>query len=44
MKKKKYEKPSMEVVLFSAQPCILAGSSTGNGGFGSYYPDYEPLP
>ena len=41
MKKKKYEKPSMLVVLINQQPKLLGGSSKrsvrGSAGFNSYY-------
>ena len=38
MKKKKYEKPSLEVIVLNERPRFLAGSSDGDGGFYSYGP------
>ena len=48
MKKKKYEKPSIEVVVINKQPQLLAGSSVtsfpGTAGFNSAEPTFEDLP
>jgi hypothetical protein len=40
MKKKNYEKPSIQMVVINKHPQLLAGSGkglSGNGGFGSDY-------
>ena len=40
MKKKKYEKPSIEVVVINKQPQLLAGSGepfSGSAGFGGTF-------
>lgn len=45
MKKKKYEKPSMEVYVINQPAQILAGSETGYGGFDSTTnPGFQDLP
>ena len=36
MKKKEYEKPSVEVVVMKQQPTLLAGSSTAEAQFENY--------
>ena len=45
MKKKKYEKPSLEVIVLNERPRFLAGSSDdGYGGFNTVPPGFIPLP
>ena len=37
MKRKEYEKPTMQVVQLKQQPMLLAGSVTGDAGIQNYY-------
>ena len=41
MQKKKYQKPTMEIVKLQQQPQLLAGSG-GQGGTNPYVPDNDP--
>ena len=41
MKKKNYEKPSMQMVVINKHPQLLAGSGKGINGYAGFNSDYS---